>query len=265
MEEQKILENKYSMLKSIVKPFWLVTDNLGMFLTVGTFFSMLMMVLSYLFGHTYLCLFNLSVQDEISCSSDAYSYVPYILLKLLIISMFITVWVDSVFMKKNINEKYGLQNWRGFLRNYAVLCLFIFLNLLPVVSGFLLLVRVPNPQWLIELAYFTVISIGFVVPFILMRFYGVLAKLLNGGTWNGWKQAWDATSGHGIKIIFSVTVMFIFCMLLLISVNGVFQTAGKTMPEVYNMAAELLFNIMTLLICAMFVNYLEVQKEMTQI
>lgn len=50
---------------------------------------------------------------------------------------------------------------------------FFLLNLAPVLSFYLLLIREPNPDAAIEVAYFACVSVGFLVPFAVMRFYSL--------------------------------------------------------------------------------------------
>lgn len=253
---------KYSAAAAIVKPIWTVSDQLGFFMYSGLFFAILLTALSYLFSQTYICIFNPPMAERMNCTTNEYLYFPYLLLKLMVLSVFITIWNDKVYQNKTLDGKYWSNLVLPSLRNLVVLLGFLLLNLIPALSGYLLLVRVPNPVWQIELAYFTVVAAGFVVPFILMRFYAVIAQMLDGIKPLNIKEAWVNTRGNGLKIVFSAAVMFLICILLFVSVNSTFQTIS-TMPAAwYNLIAEMIFNLVTLLIVAFLIGYMQQQKEM---
>lgn len=253
--------NKYSVWKSIFIPLWGISDNIEKFLLSGCFFAAILTLLSFVFDQTYLCMFNPEMAKHLPCTDQGYLYVPYLILKLAVLAVFITIWFDWTYGKKVIDEKYIIYAGKTFLRNFVLLLSFIVLNLIPVVSGFLLLFRVPNPVWQIELLYFTFVGIGFVVPFILMRFYALYAVLLNGEGWKNFGLIWHNTSGNGVKIIFSSALLFVLILVLLLSVNATFQKSSAFPPQLYNFFAEFVFNFVTLLMVALVINFMQVQKD----
>lgn len=253
--------NKYSVWKSIFIPLWGISDNIEKFLLSGCFFAAILTLLSFVFDQTYLCMFNPEMAKHLPCTDQGYLYVPYLILKLAVLAVFITIWFDWTYGKKVIDEKYIIYAGKTFLRNFVLLLSFIVLNLIPVVSGFLLLFRVPNPVWQIELLYFTFVGIGFVVPFILMRFYALYAVLLNGEGWKNFGLIWHNTSGNGFKIIFSSALLFVLILVLLLSVNATFQKSSAFPPQLYNFFAEFVFNFVTLLMVALVINFMQVQKD----
>lgn len=253
--------NKYSVWKSIFIPLWGISDNIEKFLLSGCLFAAILTLLSFVFDQTYLCMFNPEMAKHLPCTDQGYLYVPYLILKLAVLAVFITIWFDWTYGKKVIDEKYIIHGGKTFLRNFVLLLSFIVLNLIPVVSGFLLLFRVPNPVWQIELLYFTFVGIGFVVPFILMRFYALFAVLLNGEGWKNFGLIWHNTSGNGFKIIFSSALLFVLILVLLLSVNATFQKSSAFPPQLYNFFAEFVFNFVTLLMVALVINFMQVQKD----
>lgn len=262
MQQQTMPENlKYSVLESIVKPIWTVSNHWGYFWSLGIFFAIVLTALSYIFGQTFICLFNPSMAQQMFCDTESALYVPYLVAKLIVLAVFITIWNGKVYQNQQISKKYVLSAWRSYLRNFILLCGFIVLNLLPALSGMLLLVRVPNPVWQIELAYFTVVSTGFLAPFILMHFYAAIAEVMNGEWPLSLKQIWHNTSGKGLKIIFSAAMMFMLNIVLLMSVNSTFQSQSTIPAPWYNLIAEIIFNLVTLLITVFMIGFIQTQKN----
>ncbi len=255
-------ENKYSVLKSVFSPFLNIADNLERFLLSGILFALGLTLLSYIFNQTYLCVINVEAAKFLSCGGYQHLYGVYIFLKVLICSLFITVWCylsthDE--LEKNI-YRYFLKNWKKFFHDLCFFICFVFLNILPVISGVLLLFRVPNPNWQIELLYFTFVGLGFIVPFIVIRFYTNFAEALSGEDWRNFSMVWHQTSGKGFKIILSTGLFFLIEMILLLSVNSSFRAPSNMPPLFYNFIAEFIFNLMTLLMIALIVNFMQEQK-----
>ena len=268
-DASQIDTNKYSVVKSLIFPLWNVSDNLERFLLSGSLFALILTLLSYLFDQTYLCVFNEEMARQLPCNHHNL-YAFYFFVKLVIFSCFITVWYHLATNKTLGEDVYGyfLTHWRSFFKDFGFLFIFIFINLLPVVSGLLLLFRVPNPVWQIELVYFTFVSIGFIIPFVLIRFYALFAASLSAGgfrdSWQVWRQnfrfVWNNTSGKGFRIIVSASLLFMIVLFLLVSVHAVLYKSETETPQLYNFIAEFIFNLMTLLIIALIVNFIEVQK-----
>lgn len=257
---------KYSVAKAIINPLWALSNNLGTFVLLGSLFALLLVGLAYLFGQTYVCAFQIEAAEKMSChEGNAYVYFPYLLCKIAIIAAFITMWYDKVFLQEKFDQSYMLGLGKKYLRNLAVLFAFIGLNLVPAVSVVLLLFRVPNPVWQIELAYFTVVGFGFLVPLVLMRFYALFAQLLAGGGLKNIKQIWQAAEGNNLKIIVAVAALFMINIIFLTGTYSFLRQANVLPPAIYNFTAEFVYDIFTLLIIALSVNFMQSQKNILKV
>ena len=111
-------KKKYSVVKSFMKPFWIIFDNVKTFLLQGACFSIVMVLLSYLMGQKYLCFFNPEVAQNMYCPNSNIFYFPYIVFKLVVIAIFINLWYDKVFKNTIINKQYFKQHGHYYIFDY---------------------------------------------------------------------------------------------------------------------------------------------------
>ena len=137
---------------------------------------------------------------------------------------------------------------------------FFALNLLPLISLYLLYVRVPNPDWRIEITYFAVVSVGFIVPFILMRFYSFPAFILAGEKLPSIKEVWAKTSGNTFRIIVSVSLLVLISGMVLLSVYSNFKLVAAENTFYINTMVQLIYELVYFAIVMFWVNYFYTQK-----
>ena len=254
-------EKKYSILKAFVKPFWIISDHFKNFLKQGCVFSFIVLVLSYVLGQKYICIFNKNLAQNMYCPDAQNLYLVYLFIKLLVISVFIAIWYDSVFNKCHINKEYFKANKFKFLKVFLVVIAFIIINFIPIVSTFILILRVPNPVWQIEQLFFTIVSIGFVLPIVLMRFYGLFALFLAGENWKRFGQAWKNTSWNNVKILFSNMLLVFIYLLTMLSASRVYIGKDYLPIEMYNMLSEFVFAFAGYFVIILQINFFEFQKQ----
>ena len=255
--EQKF---KYPLIKAFTKPFSDVVDHMKFFaaLTFGTAF--VLTLLAYAFGKTFLCSVS-SFNALIHCNESAEAYITYFFLKLFILSSFLKIWYDKIYLNKEINKTYFKNNIKRFIFFFIGFILFIILNLCPIFSFYLLVLRVPNPVWQAEIGYFTVVSTGFIVPFVMLRFYANLAELIEGENFKNFKQTAENTCYQFSKILVSFAFVVVFSLVLSVSTIGTLRMHIFGNIPFYNLFSEYVFALMTLLIATLFINFIRVQKE----
>lgn len=247
--------NAYSLIKGAVNPLWTISEKLPDFVKIAGVFALFLTVLSYIFGQTYVCVFASETDIALPCLGSSFVYFPYLIIKLLIINIFIIYWLKKVLLNQPFNKNMAA-------KGVGLFFLFIILNLVPLVSAFLLLVRVPNPVWQIELLYFFVVSLGFWVPFVLMRFYAVFIGILSGCNQKMIKPVWQNTGGFGAKIVTSGIIVYMICILSVISLNSIIARFSGVLPlQLYNFVAEMLFNFIILFVVTLIVNFMNYQKQ----
>lgn len=258
MKDNKI--SKFFVLKIIAQPFADIANSLGTFALLGIIFSFILLMLSYLSGATFICQTGYGMTEQIECSSISGVYLISFVLKFFIVGIFIQLWYDTIYKGQKIDEKYLIGSWRAYLRNFAVMLAFIFINMIPAVSAMLLINRVPNPLWGVELVYFIVVSIGFFAPFVLMRMYGLVADLIAGNGWKNTKQFWIATQGQGLKLVLATSVIFFVCVFVVIGVINVVKTANLAL-EIKDFVGELGVNAALLFVVAITVGYFNAIRD----
>ena len=259
---EKAENNKnWFVLKSFFKSMWLITDNLKNFFMQGFVFSLLLTLLSYVFGQKYMCFFNKDISENMFCPNLHYLYFLYLFFKIVLICIFINIWYDKLFNNTLINKEYFKKNYKKFLKTFIFLICFLMLNGIPFISMLILFLRVPNPDWIIELLFFIIVSVGFWVPFILMRYYSLFAVFLSNGNWKMFGKTWDNTDGYTGKIIFSASLIFMVNLILFVAVMSTFMRFSDLNPEVYNFIAEMFLGFVNYFIVIVMVNFCQTQKQ----
>ncbi len=255
-------EVKYSFFKSFSKPILYLTDNFLLFLKYASVVGLFLTFLSFVFGQSFLCMIpDISAKTNIFCSGGT-SYFIYFIFKLFVLSVFIKIWYDALYLKNTINLEYLKANALEFLKIFGILILFMILNTLPIASLFLLLYRKPNPVWQIELIYFTVVSIGFIIPFVLARFYTNIAEFIEKTDYKNFKQVYQKTSFKSGKIILSLTFILLIGLFLFVLVQSNLKIHTFEPLRLYNILSEFIFELTILFIEALFINFIRVQKEL---
>jgi len=254
------IEKKYSIFRAFCKPITDLTDNCLSFLRICLSAAFILTVLALVFGQPYGCT-TPSFQDQTFCSNNLLVYIIYIVFKLFLISVFLRTWYDAVYLQKNINISYFKLNLFRFLKLFAIFVFFIFLNLMPILSVSLLLIRVPNPDFRIELVYFSVVSIGLFIPFVLLRFYTNLAEYLEDLPFKNFGEVASKTRFKLSKIFFSFSIILAFCLFLFLTVNNALKVYTFKPFFLYNIIAEFFFELTVLILSILIINFIRVQKE----
>lgn len=251
-------KNKFSVLNILTEPWESITRNIVFFVLLTVLFSFVLLSWSVAFGQTFSCMFD---QGRGGCTLSAPVYSVYFLVKILILSVFTAIWYAKVFQNKTVNEIFLMSDWRLVLRVFAVFLIFLILNMIPLLSIYLLMIRVPNPNWKIETAYFVFVSLGFWVPFILMRLYGLLADLIGGCGWKNYVLIWKSGQGNGIKLLLASSLYFFFVLVLFSGVTGMVRNFGLSSPIMTEFVGELSFDAVTLLATALFLGYFKSLRD----
>ncbi len=254
------MEQKYPFFKALIKPFSDIFDHFKLFLFYGGGAAIFLTLLSFVFSQTFLCTispFNL----QMSCSQNIKGYFIYFALKLLLVCVFLRLWYDIIYLAKKVDLFYFKNRLLGFLRFFFYVIVFLILNALPALSLVLLIARVPNPNFVIELCYFTVVSLGFLVPFALIRFYKNIACLIEGLPFTDFKKTFVQTSFKTSKIVFSFILMLAFCLLLFLTVVGNLRLHIFSPLMAYNIFAEFLFELTLIFVVSVFIGFIRTQKE----
>ena len=249
----------FPIFRVVFGPYNLFIDNARRFFAIGGIFALIMTVVFMLLGQNVMCSFE-DVRN-VFCSNNPWVYLVSKLIGLGLIAVFAVrlyqiTYQDVAFSWKNL-FKLQLRDAKAA----GALLAYLLLNMISLLSIYALYVRVPNPDWRIELCYFAVVSVGFLVPFVLLRFYSLLAFVLAGEKFPSLKYIWQNTAGNGLRLVFSFALIFCILVFSLNAVANNFRLVALENTIYISFIAEYLFNLVLLLNMTFFVNYCYLQKN----
>ena len=129
-------------------------------------------------------------------------------------------------------------------------------------SLYLLHIRVPNPNWKIELCYFTFVSIGFVFPILGMRFFAYFAYAAQKEHLPAIKTLWKKTSGNMFAIISGCAFLL---MLALFLMQTVVQQIQAAKPIIWHaLFVEYMSQLFVFVALSCFMSYCNIQKNLLE-
>lgn len=251
---------KFPALKLIFGPYNLFIDNSRRFFMLGGVFALIMTMVFLLMGQNMMCAFETNSRMDL-CSDSPVLYLAARLIGLFLVSVFSVRIYESCYAGASFSWRWLLRPQKADVKMFAAYVVCLGLNLLSLVSAYLLYVRVPNPDWQIELAYFAVVSTGFLVPFVLLHFYGLFAFIPENRPFPSLKKLWHNTSGNGLRLLVSFALLFCVLIFSLNSVVNNFRLVASENTIYITFVAEYIFNLIVLLNIMFFINYCRVQKE----
>lgn len=244
----------------IFRPFGILADRFGLLLRLAALFALPMTLLAIFMGFSYVC-FTDYRNAYFFCSDSQGGYLVYLFAKIFLISTFFARWYDGAFLNRDYNWKnVFLPTARDFI-TAALICFYLLLNMAPLLSFYLLYIRVPNPDWVVEITYFAVVSVGFLVPFVLMRFYALLAVFLNGGQKVSPAWLWARSKGNNLGIILSLFMIIIVILFVLVYFQHGIARIEPAYADWSGTAAEYFYNLLLLMLISLVINNCQVQKE----
>lgn len=248
---------KIPFLKIMVMPFVLFSENLKSFFIIASFYALILSVLAGFLGNSYSCMYGTGLY----CSQSEFNFIIFFLLKLFVVAVFMTKWVAVIIEKQkidlNVFAEFNLRIVKTFGLILAILAVFF----MPVLSFYLLYIRVPNPIWQIELVYFAVVSIGFLLPFLALRWTSLFAFTAKGQTLPKPGVLWQKTKGNIAAILFSMFVIFMVFLLALTFFDGSLRALGNDLSIYHIVIYEFLYNIIYLIVIAFFINNCIIQQN----
>ena len=246
-------EVQYSVFKAVFRPFWMVSDKLGAFCFWGGIFGLVLTGVALLFSAAFDCTLHLS-GGQAWCVEKPFAYMAYFFTKLLLITVFVRLWVEAVVMKDENDSTTFKQTFIGVLKTFLCFMLFMSSIFLPIIATYILFLRVPNPNFVVELAFFTFFALWFLAPFVLMRFYGSIGERLEDARPTRLKEVWRKTSGFSFKLLLSTALIYMVVLTLYLSANS----SARGMPHYAGLFVQ---NFILLLNAALVACFMLVQRQ----
>ncbi len=252
---------KIGMLRLVFYPFVLVFDKLGAWLKIASVYASILTVISFIFGYSYICAYG--NVNNIFCNSSSWWYCIYMLMKLIIFAFFITEWIEICDGKQYlIKQSFKLS--RQKIKTVLIIIALITLSSIGIMSGYLLAIRIPSPDWKIELGYFTIVSLGFLVPILVTRFYSLVAYGAETKKLPSLFNIWKSTKGQMMKILFSLFVILVVMVFVLGNYLMSFRYDESENLWVFSIISEFILNILVLLFIAIWAGNCITQKEIIE-
>ncbi len=250
---------KMPFLKTMLGSYGLLIDNFKSFVILGSVFSILLLLIYFVSGQDIMCNNGYYRQNHY-CTNNIISYVIVHILGIFIFCMFIRCWGEIVFSKKN------KLTYRSFIpqsSDFKVLGLFIaYLSTLAIAgtSVYLLYKRVPSPNWHIEVMYFAVVSLGFLVPLYSLRFLSYFAFVVEKEPLPNLGVVWHKTKGNtALLLISSIVLMMVGIAVSFSVVQNVLM--AKEINFVTAIIGEYLSNMISIMFAICFISYCKIQKD----
>ena len=224
--ERKGLNIRLQLLKIVLACYVPLVENLRSFMMIGGLFSIIYMIVNFFSGQSLMCA-NGKFIDNSYCFSNIYIWGLANILCWFVFCVYIRNWLQCVIMKK---DKFSIKK---ILPNKTDLRLFVFVLFIfatitvAFISGFFLFYRNPNPDYRIELLYFSFVSLGFFVPIIGIQFISYIPIIAEGSPLPKPKEIWKKISGQRGFVIMSILSVLLISFLILSSGLNYFRKLPK--------------------------------------
>ncbi len=260
--EEKPINVKYPFLQIILEPYLFSLDNFKKIVRISAVYALLLSIVYVLGSQHVFCMFSEYRTNGEYCTGSLLLFIIVHLIAFVLMSSFAYRWYNACFNDYPINIKWLLRPSVQDIKAVISFLIFILLNAISLLSYFLLAIRVPNPDWRIELIYFAIISIGFLVPFILTRFYSIIAFILSQEKIPPLTEIWKKSSGNGLRVLLSLIIYFMCCVFSLSAYTRSINLPSMENSFFFIFAGEYFFNFISLLLISVFVNLCYLQKHL---
>lgn len=250
---------RFPFMQIVFGPYVLFIDKFKVFAYIGGAYALLISLIYVLGGQSLFCSYKNFAASQM-CAYDSFLSIGSRLIVFAIISCYCVRYYKAVWMQQPLTFRAMFAPQKTDLYSLAALALLILLNAIAMLSWYLLSIREPNPDWRIELTYFGIVATGFLVPFVLLRFYCVLAYVWQGEKLPSLWQIWQVTRGNNLRLLIAVALCFLLVLFGLSAIlkNLNFMVESGSFCAV--LAGEFIYNAAELVLISCFVNFCGIQK-----
>ncbi len=247
------------IIASILGPYGLLLDNFKNFVVYGGIFALFLSVI-YMFSGTEMMCGSALYRNEHYCNANIWIFVLIKIVSLAVLCLFMRLWNDLL-SNKPVNI---VKMWKPQIKDLKIGALILSFVATIAIAGYslyLLYIRVPNPDWRIEMMYFTVVSLGFLPPVLSLRFFVYFAFAANGEKLPNISEIWQKTAGNNFIIILALLLQLIVVTALSVSFLHGYLITENADKLYIAIAGEFMSNIISLFAVACFMNYCFMQKK----
>ncbi len=241
-------------------PWGMLLNNFRMFWKPGLLGALAISAVSLAMGYGYVCNYQRFGEVNFYCSETLWTLIPYSLCYMLLLSVFAFGWV-SLLRTQTVSWKEVLSQPGRIFRFLGMMLAFLAVNCVPLLSLLILYFRVPNPDWRIEIAFFAVVSLGFLVPFAAMRFLSLLGFSAESETLPPLWKVWLKSRGNLLRILFALVLILFSAMFVFNSFFFNFRALSPEEMPYSGIVVEYLYNFFVLIFFTIFLNHCLLQKQ----
>ena len=256
--QKSIKAVKLPMLNTIFGAYVNIAINFRVWIIVGSIFALILSGLYWACGMETLCA-NPFYREEHFCNDNWAVFLTVRFISLALLCMFARIWGNII---KNPQTKFSYKMLMPRMADLKIMGLsltYVLSLVVAIAAAYMLYVRVPNPNWKIELLYFAVVSLGFFVPFFALRFLSWFAFAAEDEKLPGWKIIWHKTADNNLLIILSIALIITIGLFLSITLLNNFLVSD-TYTFYMAWCGEYLAHMVTLFMVACFMSYCRLQK-----
>ena len=250
---------KIPFLGMVLGPEGLFSDRLSAFLRLAFFGGIGLAALALLLGRAYVCNYS-HLADNFYCLSSIAFWLVHFVLKLFLLGFFALYWHYAVAGEPLPSLRQIWPQWRQAGRVALWLLILGVSGIIPFISLFVLQIREPDPDWRIELTFFTFVGLGFLVHFIAVRFLSAFAFIAVGDELPPLSRIWLRGRGNTAKILISAFVILMLAFLIFNSFYFNFRAVEASAAPWAGIIIEFLYGFFFLIFFTLFLNHCLIQK-----
>lgn len=193
------------------------------------------------------------------CQQNVFVYLIITCFSMFIQCMFFRNWIELISEKYKFNLKYVLTPNLKDLKILGLFLLSMFLIALACGSFYLLYIRVPNPNWHIELAYFTLVSVGFLPIIFSFRYLGWIGQIAMDENLENFLIIWKKTKGKFLFIFIGLSLILLISTFFMMHFYQFILSIREINYFVTSILIEFVGNFLKLIITALFANFCYIQ------
>ena len=251
-----------SLWELITQPVKLIFKNWQLFFLFGVPVALLLTFGSLLSGHAVVCGIPAMLgTSTYACDGSVTSYYCDLAFRLILCAVFSVKWYQYALLKikTTIKSFFSLKKYEA--KALGFLFLIITADIAPIIALILLVFRTPNPNWQIELAYFTSVAWIFLLPLIAIRFYPYFSLAVEGKQTPNIVEMWRKTKGNMVKFLLGISVLVFLALFIFMQYYAFIQDIDS-LNTLGIASVEFEYNVLMILFLIGFTHFCYIQKNL---
>ena len=248
------------MLATLFGAYGMVIEKFKEFFILGSIYAVILAAVYIICGMEALC-GNPLYREGHFCSDSLALFAVIHIVNFFVLCMFMRAWHQVIRTGNFKLTRDVFIPGRAELKIIGVSMFYVLAFMIALLAAYLLYVRVPNPNWKIELAYFTAVAWGLLVPLAALRFLCWYAFAAGNEKFPSLKIVWKKTSGNWFLIMSAMVLMSVIGLSLSMAISRNYL-ANDNFDRLYVVfVGEYLTQMVSLFMAACFISLCSLQKK----